>query len=293
MAAACPWGNPGLWTGGPLRYAPSKPIISGRPWNSLDFLIEHARRDLKTGERDVNPYIIQFIQSAYLPKLRNLRFHNLMNIRHLKKEIVESLSALQKVGKGLGGRLDDPGVLLIDMCSGKGITAALAGLAFPRATVLMLDRNRKMRLDHLKHLPNVTFHNMDVHSPAFMPWLRRTVAEHRARVAPGTARVGVIAIHLCGHLSTTAIDAFNRTPGIDALGLFPCCLPCRSCIPARARRLGRDAHTLWCWELFHQINGVAARKDLGRDPDMHTKVKWAKAHAKNVFICAQKRRGVT
>ena len=52
---------------------------------------------------------------------------------------------------------DGVGVTLLDVCSGKGMTALCLALEFPRARVVMLDSNGDMDLAHCRAVPNLRF----------------------------------------------------------------------------------------------------------------------------------------
>jgi hypothetical protein len=62
---------------------------------------------------------------------------------------------------------DGEGVVFFDLCSGKGFTSILLAHRYPKARVLMFDKNEKMNLSHLDapSLGNrVTFHAADLYA---------------------------------------------------------------------------------------------------------------------------------
>lgn len=111
---------------------------------------------------------------------------------------------------GLG---DGEGIVFFDLCSGKGFTSILLAHRYPKARVLMFDKNEKMNLRHLesRHLVRrVTFHPADLYDDDTAAVVRDAVALHGAK---GSAIVGV---HLCGDLARRAIELWD-TCGVDAL----------------------------------------------------------------------------
>lgn len=111
---------------------------------------------------------------------------------------------------GLG---DGEGVVFFDLCSGKGFTSILLAHRYPKARVLMFDKNEKMNLRHLEsqHLASrVTFHPADLYAEDTAALVRDAVTLHGAN---GSAIVGV---HLCGDLARRAIELWD-TCSVDAL----------------------------------------------------------------------------
>lgn len=120
--------------------------------------------------------------------------------------VVRDLDAFDGLGDG-------EGVVFFDLCSGKGFTSILLAHRYPKARVLMFDKNEKMNLRHLEsqHLASrVTFHPADLYAEDTAALVRDAVILHGAN---GSAIVGV---HLCGDLARRAIELWD-TCGVDAL----------------------------------------------------------------------------
>jgi len=321
----------------------------GGRWCSIDFVLEHARRDIREGsESTLNPYLLEFASSPWADELRSERFRNLMSSKKTKKEILEAYAAInlvrrtfrriqQKRGRiesqdsssgsqpGLGSPLsgaglgavggdvkenlftcvergddslsfDGSGMLVIDLCSGKGFTATIMSYVFPKAKIIMVDKDEKMRLLHLKGLSNVKFRYDNIHSQEFSSWVDETVRSHHKAVGEtqngtGIVRpiVVVVAIHLCGTLSDVAIRMFNRNEGIESLILSPCCMPKKSPLTLLSKKINRSAYELWCWTLYNSVDRNNAHADMFRDPYLRSRRKSGDAHKKNIFIWANRR----
>ena len=144
---------------------------------SMDFLLrgESVRS---------NPYLRAFAASG-LPEvmMADDNFSSWTNIkgRVLRKEIAEASAAASRIpravakARGLpaaaadGTCADDPlgdgdGVVLFDLCSGKGFTSIFLSHRYPKARILMFDFDRKMNLKHLPSLaPRVSFHRLNLY----------------------------------------------------------------------------------------------------------------------------------
>eukprot|EP00469_Lotharella_globosa_P008832 CAMPEP_0167783844 /NCGR_PEP_ID=MMETSP0111_2-20121227/7297_1 /TAXON_ID=91324 /ORGANISM="Lotharella globosa, Strain CCCM811" /LENGTH=374 /DNA_ID=CAMNT_0007674829 /DNA_START=73 /DNA_END=1194 /DNA_ORIENTATION=- len=329
-----------------------------RRWNSLDFLLDHARRDIRLGTREVNAYIREFAGSQWCEKLRGPEFHHLIKAKSLKKEIIEAFAVINLIRRivgemkkaqagrwnsaskivgdrkegggggeeGAGGeenggddedgaeKFDGRGMLVIDLCSGKAITATMMNFVFPKSRIIAIDKDHRMCMSHISHLERVQYHFADITEPAFGAWLNKTVQSHlklkttpTTTIAPNTNPspspstpedaprfVVMVGVHLCGTLSEVAVKEFNRNPGIRALVLCPCCMPkkndggLRLTTLARRLKYAASAYQLWCWTVFHQIDRKQASSDLLQDPHMITTKKAGAKHAKNTFIYARR-----
>jgi hypothetical protein len=179
---------------------------------SMDFLL--AGKSVK-----VNPYLRAFAASGLPERMRgDDNFSSWTNIKGkvLRKEIAEASAAASRIPRAVakargvpaaaadGTGADDPlgdgeGVVLFDLCSGKGFTSIFLAHRYPKARILMFDFNRKMNLKHLPSLaPNVTFHRLNLYDDQVQSLVSDAVIEHGDR---GSCIVGV---HLCGDLSRRA-----------------------------------------------------------------------------------------
>jgi len=357
----------------------------GGAWNSLHYLLDHARSDIKNGLPGLNPYVREFATASWCERLHEKEFYNLVSAKRLKKEIIEAYGAIQLIRRSLrrsiGVQTDDEddgeGLLFLDLCSGKGCLATLLSFVFPKATIIMVDNDTRMKLPHVKARPNIKYHYADIRSKFFMSWARDTVMEHvqsgyacdeheskdggsglphevksnfeekedvgvdgqmqhastgifcgacddeeneghsknqqhRENNDDGSSGVKaadrsckkrensqqrrrlvlLIGIHLCGTLSSIAIQMFNKIPQICSLILAPCCNPKRRSNESRklmalASRIRRMPYELWCWMLFYEIKRSGdVRVDLLRDHHLIPGKKNNQEHAKNVFIWA-------
>jgi hypothetical protein len=110
------------------------------------------------------------------------------------------------------------GVTLLDVCSGKGLTAVLLSFLLPEATILLFDSNGAMDLAHVAARPRMRFSQLDL----FAADAIEQVGAACAATEPHT--VIAIGTHLCGALSPRLIDMALRVQPVDALILSPCCL---------------------------------------------------------------------
>lgn len=190
----------------------------------------------------------------------------LVNHKKLRKEVTESYGALVQLerllrrlateqsqgieGADRGGLQDESGVgsdsllnfsalrvrslsptplAVLDVCSGKGITAFLLALLVPSARVVMLDSNRHINREHLAHpaCSNISFVCMDIHSTEFEQLMRAPEGVLPAHDGPSLWLV--LGTHLCGHLSSRLASVFASTDcgHLPVLVLSPCCMPRR------------------------------------------------------------------
>ena len=112
----------------------------------------------------------------------------------MRKEATEGWAAIGQVRhvlRELGLPTDGAGVTLLDVCSGKGMTALCLALEFPRARVVMLDSNRDMALSHCRAVPNLRFEHADLFGRDAADTLTACARASRACIAVG--------MHLCGN----------------------------------------------------------------------------------------------
>ncbi|GAB5370683.1 hypothetical protein AAMO2058_001514300 [Amorphochlora amoebiformis] len=327
--ALCPWGTGGDWKTFqklPGSYRSSEARGRGKKWNSLDFLLDHARRERQDGVGpSTNPYLQEFASSTWVNKLRHPAFKNMVNNKKLKKEVREAYAAIRQIRRFIRHKrarskplkdkgevactaksIDAQNLLIFDLCSGKGFTASIMTHVFPNAKILMIDKDCKMKLTHLSILPKVKFKYADVHSDCLAQWIARSALNEKKNSAANDTKaenypcpewnklvVVLLGIHLCGTLSTTAVRLFNEIVEIDCMVLCPCCMPRKNrddCdVRARARALGKEPYEVWCWSVYNHIDHRTNLVDLSRDPFVASHKKSGAAHAKNIFIRATRR----
>ena len=157
---------------------------------------------------------------------------------------------------------DGRGVVVVDVCSGKGFAATLLSFLLPRgARVLMADANGDMELSHVAARPNVSFAHVDVFAPSCLTAIRAaldasqrdlddqddgqdrppegcsTGSAPRPRSSSSSSSVVsecvLVGVHLCEASRQRLLDlAVGLAPRCRGLVLCPCCL---------RGALGRDA----------------------------------------------------
>jgi len=170
---------------------------------SLDFVIEN-----NISNKNSNPYIAHLcaqsnlISTFYSHANTNYNVRQLLNHRHLKKEITELYGALVFMEKALKKKtlssssssssessesseslsessLDDllsfnnlrslgTRLIIYDLCSGKGLASFFLSFMFPLATIRMIDFEKKIKLGHLTVLSNVNYQYLDIYSDQFL-----------------------------------------------------------------------------------------------------------------------------
>ena len=173
------------------------------------------------------------------------------NRRRLLKELTESYAVLQLVRDGRrahgGGAEDGRGVVVFDVCAGKGIASLMLSVALPEATVLLVDSNSEMDLSHLgarMAAGRLRVHTMDVFSAKMEALLRDAAQGAEWACAVGT--------HLCGALSPRLIALYGAVgAALDALVLSPCCLKgwLGKQVQRRAKAEGRQHYAVLVEEL--------------------------------------------
>ena len=228
-----------------------------KPRPNLHYLRERAAR----GD-EPNPLVSAFCASGAADALARPVWHGLNNHKHLRKEASESLAVLAALrrlprwsaacrneraadtgadgsgggggggGSGSGGSVGGGGgggrgSHVLDLCSGKGLTAALAALEEPSCVVSAIDLLLPSALPHFEEaLPPGRLHyvRLDLLGDGFVRALE-------ARVEAVARPAFLLGVHLCGELSLRAIEAFGAIARVEALLLVPCCLPNRA-LPA-------------------------------------------------------------
>lgn len=248
---------------------------------SVDYLLE--------GESvRANAHLRAFVERHDASLLWRLRFDDnyaswaRIKGKSLRKEITEAMAAsrfareeLEAMTAAGDGRR---AVVVFDLCSGKGLTAAVCAEALPDVReVVMVDNDGRMMLKHLESEPLVRFRRMDVYDEG--------VGVMMAAARESGARIVLTGVHLCGELSRRAVELFSRYG--DVLILSPCCLvrELRAGkrrngtfgygLPRLAKRLGGDSYDLWTKLLAsivptHVGEGFRVRKRVVTDENMMT-----------------------
>jgi|TARA_B100001540_G_scaffold251177_1_gene227286 hypothetical protein len=250
-----------------------------RSKRSVDYLLE--------GESvRANAHLRAFVERHARTLLWRLRWDDnyaswaRVNGRKLRKEIAEAMAAsdlarseLEEMTREGDERRE---AVVFDLCSGKGLTAAVCAEAVPDVReVVMIDADDRMVLRHLESEPLVRFRRMDVYEEG--------VGAMMASARESGARVVLVGVHLCGELSRRAVELFSQHG--DVLVLSPCCLvrEVRAGkrrngtfgygLPRLAKRLGGDSYDLWTKLLAsivptHVGEGFRVRKRVVTDEHM-------------------------
>ncbi|KAL1526532.1 hypothetical protein AB1Y20_015241 [Prymnesium parvum] len=176
--------------------------------------------ELMRAHESDSKYIAMFLAAPYLQQmLEDDGLRSLLAMRSRVKEVSEGLAACELIRSLVkpeviaeGGQ----GVLVLDVCSGKGLGATLVSFLLPRGRVVMFDANGNMDLSHVKSRPNMSFRHLDIFSDGAPSVLRSETAGATITIALG--------MHLCGALSPRFIDLALAIESIDAMALCPCCL---------------------------------------------------------------------
>ncbi len=188
-------------------------------------------------------YLDQFIShddGESYRMLCNIEYHGVSNMHKLRKEISESYSILHVVEKcwiqlkkcksplKTKRQFCFENIFLIDLCSGKSLTAALCDVLFPAHKdrcgnrVLAVDKLAPHMVPHFLNNGIAKYLSRDIMSESFFKEL-----EHEVYCQSQQERrtVVLVGMHLCGNLSERAIEFFQKIPLIEAIILSPCCLP--------------------------------------------------------------------
>lgn len=226
----------------------------------------------------------------------------------LKKELVEGVSMMERVEamveqlattKSTGS--DDPadtnatddairsgqGLILLDLCAGKGIATVMLALRFPEARVVGLDLRPPSDAERYLHdgvLSNLTRVTGNLHDEALLRQIITTEQQIKMPSVDSRRRCILLGTHLCGDLARCALDLTGRYPDhIVAAVVVPCCLQRqkRSTGKAKysgkdwgydttrvARQRGVDPFALWLDRLWRRAPVSARNKFLWRDDDM-------------------------
>jgi hypothetical protein len=172
---------------------------------------------------DLSPYLQRFMEEPFLEEMLNDdRLRQLLSMRKAHKEITEAYAVANKVlaiAKQLAGSefesTTGKGFVVLDVCSGRGVSAVLMSFLLPDARIVMLDADGGMDLSHVSARPNLSFVPFDLFSGDAPSTITGLVGGDRC-IAYG--------VHLCGALSPRLATLSCRLSCIEALVLCPCCL---------------------------------------------------------------------
>jgi hypothetical protein len=175
---------------------------------------------------DLSPYLQRFMEEPFLEEMLNDdRLRQLLSMRKAHKEITEAYAIANKVlaiAKQLAGvtgsefeSTTGKGFVVLDVCSGRGVSAVLMSFFLPDARIIMLDADGGMDLSHVSARPNLSFVPFDLFSGDAPSTITGLVGGDRC-IAYG--------VHLCGALSPRLATLSCRLSCIEALVLCPCCL---------------------------------------------------------------------
>ena len=99
-------------------------------------------------------------------------------------------------------REDGEGMILIDVCCGKGIGALMLAMALPRSRIIGMDSNTDMDLTHFKAAQNLDFRLIDVFAGVFPASV--------VQLTQGASWAALVGTHLCGALSPRFVSVFRR-----------------------------------------------------------------------------------
>eukprot|EP00747_Dinoflagellata_sp_TGD_P029899 gnl/TRDRNA2_/TRDRNA2_134254_c0_seq3.p1 gnl/TRDRNA2_/TRDRNA2_134254_c0~~gnl/TRDRNA2_/TRDRNA2_134254_c0_seq3.p1 ORF type:complete len:349 (-),score=42.62 gnl/TRDRNA2_/TRDRNA2_134254_c0_seq3:348-1394(-) len=243
------------------------------PWGALDYLLKGE--SVKTQR-----YLKEFAEALWLPEVAGRTgCKGLFSKggRKLRKEVTEAFAVVHASRRALA-KLDlgADGVVIIDVCCGKGMGSLILAQEFGNSTLHALDRNRHMDLAHFQEQSNIHFHEVDLFSAAAADLISGIAADAQSRRIP----VLMVGIHLCGPLSPRLLDLFLGLSAPAVLVLCPCCLDRKKPAPKlAARRLRVDSHMYWCLSLLWMLPSTC-RRELIVDDDVLSE--------KNTFILATK-----
>lgn len=309
--------SPSLQTGDGANNAPTgeeepaakKPRLP--PKIALDFVIENCCNAIANSMDDADPYnqyITAFVNMPWVPEIYQLVAEcypakQIMNHKHLKKEITEAFGALKLAERALRRSMGAPHcdndtellsfeylkrhqskLVFLDMCSGKGIQSFLMTFLLPEADIVMIDFNAKIKLEHLQHprMQKIKFMHLDIYAPASVAAIQN-ICDTSSKADKTVFTCG---LHLCGKLSLQLVNLFNSITEMGVLILSPCCMPLKKHggqkINDLVRRTGWSGYHYWCLTVYTAIDSRIARRDMITDKTVESE--------KDVTIVAIKNR---
>lgn len=209
-----------------------------KKWSMLERLAAHVERGEET-----NPLVLDFFaHSEAVRTLSHTILHRVSDCPSIAKELSETMGIVRAMLCTVDGAKPHH---IIDLCCGRGITAAFIGAAFSGWQVTAVDRVAEVALPHFAQggLNNVRYLQLDLFSDGCLPAIR-------ARTDAVGLPVVVLGMHCCGQLSLKAIDIYEQDPHARAIVLCPCCLPMSGkeqvdFLPASADAAAEDPYAAW------------------------------------------------
>ena len=182
-------------------------------------------------------HVQMLLEAAFLPSmLEGDSERRLLSGRGVAKETSEAFAAVEEVRRlatALGAPpetlADGDGLTILDVCSGKGVIAALLSRILPRAQVVMLDSCTEMDLSHVAGRQNLRFIELDLFSREAGALLHELATEGGREGGSGEdpsrfSATIAIGMHLCGQLSPRLLVLASHLASIDAASVCPCCI---------------------------------------------------------------------
>merc|ERR1712228_1030017 len=237
-----------------------KPIVKTRKKRCIDYIVESEN---KKGDNEKIEGVQRWLkEDTLMEKMFNDdNFKGISSHKRLKKEMTEASSQLKMID-WLSVHFDQSiaendgnDCLIMDVCSGKGFFGCLISHTLSKSHVVLIDKNKKMKMSHIESMNNVTFNIGDIRAFKFSlsEWIRTEFKKYNK------TKLILFGTHLCGELSRILVDAFNELSDIGwALFLVPCCYPKRDKIIDKAKELEMETMDYWL-KLLQQ--GVERKKD--------------------------------
>ena len=158
---------------------------------------------------------------------------------------------------------------VVDLCCGKSFVSAVVSRLFPRCHVTAIDRVPPRFVPHYAEagITNVAYVQRDILAADFGAFVGDLARAHRRE----GRRTIVLGMHLCGELSTRAVDVFLQTSALSALVLAPCCLPAARAAAAisptladvYATKRAEEQYSRWCTFLQERLRPAGAGAGSG------------------------------
>ena len=251
-------------------------------------------------------HVQMLLETAFLPELLASDCdRRLLSGRGAPKEISEAFAAADEVRR-IVAELGAPpetsalgdGVTILDVCSGKGVVAALLSRLLPNARIVMLDACTDMDLTHVASRDNLRFVELDLFSREAGALLHELATEGRDGSRDGSRDVSgdngisapfqatvAIGMHLCGALSPRLLVLAAHLAAIDAVSVCPCCI--KGTLGDHVKRTARaDARPNYD-VLLETLQGLTAR-ELAERGEVHVHRDAELMSPRNGFVRAVK-----
>lgn len=265
-----------------------------------EFGVYGRKKKKKTKVYTSRRYLDQFLThngGDTWKKLCGIEFHAMENMK-LRKEISESFALLHAVQEchdrltdtfnicqpitsdNNDNTLDLKNIFMIDLCSGKGITSALASALFPHGGnhFLSIDKMNAHTVPHYFFLDEerISYMSRDIFNKRMLGQLQDLVQKHTNK---GRTTI-LVGMHCCGILSERVIEIFESIPEIQGIVLSPCCLPKSHELKKELSQFtpptqkGEDPFPSWCQHLKRRVETTLSKGTdhvrMYNDLEMHT-----------------------